>query len=207
MCNKVLNAAKRGGCLKGRRPSIFGKYAIPKKYNNAGILNEKADEEAERLADLRPAFYFRPSLPREERLEKEKEKEKRNEKKNDPETKVYRERRQATLEKRVKFGKSRNFGQSEADKASEKSVQEREDHLREIREKRIAKENERIEREKIKEKERLDNLKVTAQNFPQGLGLQSGSGGPPISGKNDDESSSFLSANSSPAKAPIEITT
>ena len=204
MCNKVLQAAKRAGCLRGRRPSVFGKYAIPKKYNNAGILNVKADEEAERLASLRPAFYFRPSLPKEERLEKDDEKKKRNELKNDPDTIAFRERRQAALEKRVRFGKSRNFGQSEADKASEKSVQERENHLKEIREKRLAKEKERNEREKEKEKERLDNLKVNNQNFPQSLGPPPGTSGTLgglKSGKNgDQQESSFFSASSSPAK-------
>ena len=206
MCNKVLQAAKKAGCLRGRRPSHFGKYAIPKKYNNAGILNDKADEEAERLAGLRPAFYFRPSLPREERLEKEGEKKKRNELKNDPDTIAFRERRQAALEKRVRFGKSRNFGQSEADKASEKLVQERENHLKEIREKRIAKEKERIEREKEKERERLENLEVNNKNFPHNLGPTPETSGAvggqrPRTGKNGDQhETSFFSANSSPAK-------
>ena len=203
MCNKVIQAAKRAGCLKGRRPSDFGKYAIPKKYNNAGILNDKADEEAERLAGLRPAFYFRPSLPKEERLEKEEERKIRNEKKVDPDTKAFRERRQVALGKRVKFGKSRNFGQGEADIASAKSVQDRENHFKEIREKKAAKEKEREERERLKEKERLDNLKVNNQNFP--LGPKPGSGGPFENLKpGDNQEGSFHSASSSPAKELIE---
>merc|ERR1712083_203674 len=125
MANKVLKAAKRGGCLKGRRPSDFGRYAVPKKYNNAGILNDKADEEANNLAELRPKFYFRPSLPREERQEKEKEKEEREKKKNDPETIAFRDRKKEVLDKRVRFGNLRNFGQGEADKISEKSIKKK----------------------------------------------------------------------------------
>ena len=207
MCNRVLKAAIRAGCHKGRRPSDFGMYAIPKKYNSAGILNDKADEDAKRLADLRPAFYFRPSLPREERLEKEDERKKREEKKNDPETKEFRERRKENLDKRVKFGNSRNFGQGEADKASEKSVQERENYLKEIREKKAAKRQEEIEREKAEEKRRLDNLRVNNVNFPQ-AGPGAGPGGPfecLKSGINGvTPNGSFHSANSSPAKEQIE---
>jgi hypothetical protein len=207
MCNRVLKAAIRAGCHKGRRPSDFGLYAIPKKYNSAGILNDKADEDAKRLADLRPAFYFRPSLPREERLEKEEERKKREEKKNDPETKEFRDRRKETLDKRVRFGNARNFGQGEADKASEKSVQERENYLKEIREKKAAKKQEEIEREKAEEKRRLDNLRVNNGNFPQ-AGQGAGPGGPfdsLIPGKNGvTPNGSFHSAKSSPVKEQIE---
>ena len=207
MCNRVLKAAIRGGCHKGRRPSDFGLYAIPKKYNSAGILNDKADEEAKKLADLRPAFYFRPSLPREERLEKEEERKKREEKKNDPETKEFRDRRKETLDKRVRFGNARNFGQGEADKASEKSVQERENYLKEIREKKAAKKQEEIEREIAEEKRRLDNLRVTNGNFPL-AGQGAGPGGPfgsLIQGQNGvTPNGSFHSAKSSPVKEHTE---
>ena len=196
MANKVLKAAKRGGCLKGRRPSDFGRYAVPKKYNNAGILNDKADEEANKLAELRPKFYFRPSLPREERQEKEKEKEEREKKKNDPETIAFRDRKKEVLDKRVRFGNLRNFGQGEADKISEKSIKEREDHWKEIREKRAAKEKERKEREEEKERERLEGLKVNKVNFPHTLQSGSGSGGT----KSDNQDTTFHSASSSPSK-------
>ena len=207
MCNRVLKAAIRAGCHKGRRPSDFGLYAIPKKYNSAGILNDKADEDAKRLADLRPAFYFRPSLPREERQEKEVERKKREEKKNDPEIREFRDRRRETLDKRVRFGNQRNFGQGEADKASEKSVQERENHLKEIREKKAAKKQEEIEREIAEEKRRLDNLSVTNGNFPL-AGQGAGPGGPfgsLIQGQNGiTPNGSFHSAKSSPIKEHTE---
>ena len=155
MCNQVIKAAKRAECLNGRRPSFFGKHAIPRKYDNSGNLNANADEEAKRIAASRPAFYFRPSLPKEDRLKKEAERKEREEKKNDPETIKFREQRQENLGYRVKFGKSRNFGKSDADIASEKAVQEKEKRLKEIREKKAE-----------KEKERMENLKVTNKNFP-----------------------------------------
>ena len=203
MCNKVLKAAQRAGCLKGRRPSDFGKYAVPKKYDNAGNLNDKADEEAKRLADLRPAFYFRPSLPREERLEKDEEKKKRDEKKNDPETKAFRDRRKEALDKRVRFGNSRNFGKGEADKASEKSVQEKENYLKEIREKKAAKEREKVERERAEEKERLDKLKVNNESYPI-LGSGNQFEKLKIGNNSDTQNGSFHSANSSPNKEQTE---
>ena len=157
--------------------------------------------------NVRPAFYFRPSLPREERLEKEEERKKREEKKNDPEAKEFRDRRKETLDKRVRFGNARNFGQGEADKASEKSVQERENYLKEIREKKAAKKQEEIEREKAEEKRRLDNLRVNNVNFPQ-AGPGAGPGGPfesLKSGKNGDTpNGSFHSAKSSPVKEHTE---
>jgi hypothetical protein len=208
MCNRVLKAAIRAGCHKVRRPSIFGLYAIPKKYNSAGILNDKADEEAKKLADLRPAFYFRPSLPREERQEKEVERKKREEKKDDPETKEFKDRRKETLEKRVRFGNTRNFGLSEADKASEKSVLERENYLKEIREKKAAKKLEEINRQKAEEISRLNNLKVNDGNFPL-AGQGAGPGGPfanLINGAtpNATPNASFHSAKSSPVKEHTE---
>ena len=203
MCNKVLKAAQRAGCHKGRRPSDFGMYAVPKRYDNEGNFNDKADEEAKRLADLRPAFYFRPSLPREERLEKDEEKKKRDQKKNDPETKAFRDRRKEALDKRVRFGNSRNFAKGEADKASEKSVQEKENYLKEVREKKATKEREKIEREKAAEKERLDKLRVNNENYPL-----PGSGGQfdkfKVGNNSDSQNGSFQSANSSPVKEQTE---
>ena len=155
-----------------------------------------ADEEAIKLAELRPKFYFRPSLPREERQEKEKEKEEREKKKNDPEAIAFRDRKKEVLDKRVRFGNLRNFGQGEADKISEKSIKEREDHWKEIREKKAAKEKERKEREEEKERERLEGLKVNKVNFPHNLQSSSGSGGT----KSDNQDTTFHSASSSPSK-------
>ena len=179
MCNKVLQAAKRAACLKGRRPGIFGKYATPKRFDEKGNFNEKADGEAKRLASTRPAFYFRPSLPKEERLTKEAEKKARIEKKDDPDTVAFRERRKENLEKRVRFGKARNFGKSQADEASKKSVQDKENQLKDIREKKAEKKAAKEKEEFEKEKARLENLELNKVNFPvQPPPIAAGRGGP-----------------------------
>lgn len=163
MCSQVLKAAKRAECLKGRRPSFFGKYAIPRKYDKEGNFNASAEEEAKEIAASRPAFYFRPSIPEEDRKQKEVERKEREEKKKDPNTIRFKELRKESLNLRVKYGKSRNFGKSEADVASEKLLQDKEDRQKELREKKAEK-----EREKEKEKrERMEKLNLDTNNFPE----------------------------------------
>ena len=154
-CNQVQRACKRAECLKGRRPSFHGKFAIPRKYDRSGNLNTNWEEDAKNIASSRPLFYFRPSLPFEDRLTADQAaqaRKEREDKKKDPDTIKFKEERKESLSHRVKFGGSRNFGKSEADTASEKAKKENEERLKEIKDKKAKIESERLEQMKLNEK-------------------------------------------------------
>ncbi len=169
-CKQVLRAAKRAECLKGRRPSYYGKYAIPRKYDRSGNLNVKAEAEAAEIAASRPIFYFRPSIPYEERKRKIDEKAERIEKKKDPANIKFAEQRKQTLDFRVRFGTARNFGKSTADTASKEALEENEKRIKELSDAKAA-----------KDKEKAENLKLNEINYP---GIKTKNPFDPLKGQN-----------------------
>ena len=66
VCNKVLRAAEKGGCLSVRRPVFIGKYKEQRKFDRAGLAMEN-DETVAAMAATRPKYFIRPSIPKEKR--------------------------------------------------------------------------------------------------------------------------------------------
>ena len=154
-CEQVKRAAKRAECLSGRRESYYGKFAKPREYDKEGNHNDKLDEEAKNKASTRPKFFFRPSIPREERDKKKLQREEREEKKNHSDNLKWKDKRIEDRKNRVFYGNQRNFGKNEADVISSENMADRDKRLKDLADKKAQ-----------RDKEKRDKLTLSQTGYP-----------------------------------------
>ena len=110
ICNNVLRAADKGGCLSGRRAVFIGKYKDQRTMDRAGMATT-IDQTVAAIALNRPKYFIRPSILKEkrDRLKIAKEKRDSEQLEPDPETEKWKERKEERKNNTVYWGRTRNF--------------------------------------------------------------------------------------------------
>ena len=123
ICNLVLKAADKGGCLLGRKAVFIGKHRAQHLKDRAGN-NVEQDHEAAAMAAKRPGWHIRPSTTTQRRAELNEAREKRDKEKDDPEKDRWRKENEDNKSKVVFYGIRRNFDNSRADEVNGRMMDE-----------------------------------------------------------------------------------
>ena len=110
LASKFKAAAKYAGALNGRRPTRFGKYAIPRDpYKNKEGIEILPKPETIRMAKERPIYYFRGSIDKDTRAAHAAEKQRRIKYKLSPEYQQNIDRRNEYNSSKIILGNKASF--------------------------------------------------------------------------------------------------
>ena len=126
ICNNVLRAADKGGCLSGRRAVFIGKYKDQRTMDRAGMATV-IDQQVASIALNRPKYFIRPSISKEkrDRLKIAKEKRDTEQLEPDPEAQKWKERKEEIKNNTVYWGGTRNFKNGIVDERNTAMLEEK----------------------------------------------------------------------------------
>ena len=149
ICNKVIKAAEKGGCLSGRRAVYIGKYRDQRKMDRDG-LEVEIDLTVAGMATNRPSYYIRQSIPKEKRdkikLSKEQKALDGQNGQIDPKAQKWKERSDEIKKNTILYGDIRNFAHGKVDEINNtmrENKKIREDKAAALRQKKV---DEKIEK-------------------------------------------------------------